>query len=624
MSEKKDWGNRENVNIQNSQPGGFGRPGAGFGRPMGGPHGVSLSTSKPKDAKKTLKRLLKYLSKHRILFLFVIIAILINIGVSLLNPYLIGKTIDSFIIPKDFKGLFRMLLVLGILYILSIIFTWLQSYIMMHITQKTIFEMRNDVFAKLQKLPIHFFDTKQHGDIMSRLTNDIDNLSNTLNSSLVQIFSSGITLIGTVIIMLNLSIIMTIVSLLVVPIMFYCTNFIAKRTRKFYTEQQSKLGQINGIIEEDITGLKVIKVFDREEEEINKFEKINNEFRSVGIKAQIFSGVIPPMMNVLTNLSFALVAAAGGYLALNKVITIGTIATFINYSRQFTRPLNELANQFNMLQSGFASAERIFAIIDEKPEKPDTEDAINLKNIKGELEFKNVSFSYNKDFKVLKNISFKARPGQTIAIVGPTGAGKTTIVNLLMRFYDVDQGSILLDGVDIRKIKRDNLRKAIGIVLQDTFLFSETITDNIRYGKIDALEEEVERAAKLSNAHQFIKRLQNGYKTILSDNGFNLSQGQRQLLAISRAILADPAILILDEATSNIDTRTEKHVQEAMLNLMKGRTSIVIAHRLSTIKNADLILFINDGQIVESGTHDELLNKKGFYYNLYMSQFSIV
>lgn len=605
-------------------PTGFGRPGAPFGRPGGGPgfHNTR-GGAKPKNTRQTLKRIISYLSKYWYLIMLVSFVILINTLATLINPYLIGKTIDKYIISFNLKGLIYMLTIMAAFYIISIFSTWFQGYIMLKVSQKVVYDLRNEAFSKLQKLPIWFFDTRAHGDIMSRLTNDIDNLSNTLNTSLVQIISSGITLFGTLIVMFTLSPIMTLVSLAVVPLMFFSTNFIAKKTKQYYYAQQTKLGQINGLIEEDITGLKVIKVFDREQEETNKFEKLNNEFRTIGIKAQIFSGIIPPLMNILSNFSFALVAAAGGLLAAHKMITIGVIASFINYSRQFTRPLNELANQINVLQSGIASAERVFEVMDEVAEEKYDFEGLDLKNVKGELEFRDVSFSYNKNTPILKNVSFKVEPGNMVAIVGPTGAGKTTMVNLLMRFYDVDAGEILIDGINIKKVKRENLRKIIGIVLQDTFLFSESVEDNIKYGNIVANHDEVVYAAKLSYAHGFITRLQNGYNTILADNGYDLSQGQRQLLAISRAILANPTILILDEATSNIDTRTEKHIQEAMLNLMKGRTSIVIAHRLSTIKNADMILVVNNGEIIEKGTHEELIEKRGFYYNLYMSQFAI-
>jgi ATP-binding cassette subfamily B protein len=456
---------------------------------------------------------------------------------------------------------------------------------------------------------------------MSRLTNDIDNISNTLNTSTTQVISSIITILGTVIMMLYLNPFLTFVNMLVIPTMMLITSKIAKRTRKYFLNQQESLGKLNGIIEECISGQKLVKVFTREEKQIEEFNNSNDDLKKIGIKALILSGFIPPLINLLNNINFAFIAGIGGWLAVKEIITIGVIASFINYSKQFTRPINELANQFNMLQTAIAGAERVFEIMDEKPEKEDEEDAIKLSKISGKVDFENVDFSYDEKTPVLKNVNLHINPGETIALVGPTGAGKTTIINLLTRFYDIQKGSIKIDGVDIKKINRKSLRSSLGIVLQDAYLFSETVRENIRYGRLDATDEEVERAAKLANAHKFIQRLPQGYDTILSEDASNLSQGQKQLLTIARAILANPSILILDEATSSVDTRTEMHIQEAMLNLMKGRTSFVIAHRLSTIRDASQIVVINDGQIIEKGSHDELLKQKGFYYNLYMTQF---
>jgi len=597
-------------------------PGPGPGRGPG--HRFFHAGAKPKDLKNTLRRLWGYFSKYKIALLGVFLLITISSFISIISPLLIQKAIDEYIIPRKFTRLVNIIFAMIVLYILSSLFAYLQGYGMMKISQRVVFNMRNDMFSKLQKLPIKIFDTRAHGDLMSRLTNDIDVVNNTVNASVTSIFSSIITLTGSVIVMLTISPILTVCTLLIVPLMFFLTNLIAKNTRTYFSQNQKLLGKLNGVIEEDISGQKVIKVFTREEKEINKFEEINKELTRVGTKAQILSGIIPPLMNMLNNFAFIIVAAVGGYLALKGAVSVGAIASFVQYARQFVRPLNELANQFNQLQSAFAAAERVFEIMDEEEEKEDEKDAIELANIKGEVEFKNVWFSYKKGEPVLKNISFHVKPGQMIALVGPTGAGKTTIVNLLTRFYDIDRGQILIDGVDIRKIKRESLRKNLGIVLQDTYLFSEPIMENIRYGKLTAKDDDVIKAAKIANAHEFIRHLPHGYKTVLTDGGTDLSQGQRQLLAIARAILSDPAILILDEATSNIDTRTEKLVGEAMLKLMQGRTSFVIAHRLSTIRNADLILVINNGQIIEQGTHEELLQKKGFYYQLYMSQFAVV
>lgn len=589
--------------------------------PGGGRHDA-VYVVKPRDAKNTLKRLWWYLSEHKIRLFLVLFLVAITSVLTLVGPYLIGKAIDNYIIPRDFNGLFRLLILMAAIYVLMSLFTWLQSRTMINVAQLTIRNMRKDAFDKLQILPVSFFDARPRGDIMSRLTNDIDLINNALSSSLTQIFSSIITLIGTVILMLWLSPLLTGVSMITVPIMLITTNIVTRHTRRYFSEQQRVLGMLNGFAEENISGQKVVKAFVREAKEIERFEVTNQELKNVGIKAQIYSGIMGPLMNVLNNIGFAIVALSGGWLAVKQIITIGTIAAFINYTRQFTRPLNELANQINTIQSAIASAERLFEIMDEPPEPPDPPDAIELKSVKGDVEFRNVSFSYKSDEAVLKNISFHAHPGQTIALVGPTGVGKTSIINLLARFYDPDSGDIFIDGYNIQKITRKSLRSSLGIVLQDTYLFSESVKDNIRYGRLDATDEEVKTAARLANAEQFILNLPQGYDTILSEDGGDLSQGQRQLLAIARAILADPAILILDEATSSVDTRTEQHIQEAMYKLMKGRTSFVIAHRLSTIRKADMILVIDDGEIIERGNHVQLLRQKGFYYNLYMSQFA--
>jgi len=587
----------------------------------GSHHKIGAPVIKPKNLKATLLRLWDYLKYQKIKLILVIIMVIISSLLMLAGPYLIGVAIDYYIIPRDFPGLLKIVLLLIAAYVLSALANWLQMYLMVDVSQKTVFKIRKDVFDKLQSLPLKFFDSNTRGELMSRLTNDIDNISNTLNSSSTQIISSIISITGTVIMMLYLSPILTFINMLIIPVMLFITGKIAKRSRKYFLNQQAALGKLNGMIEESISGQRVIKVFTREEKQIEEFNKSNEELKNIGIKALILSGFIPPLMNLLNNINFAFIAGVGGWLAVREIITIGVIASFINYSKQFTRPINELANQINMFQTAIAGAERVFEIMDESPEKEDEKDAIRLSNISGKVDFENVTFSYDKKTPVLKNINLHINPGETIALVGPTGAGKTTIINLLTRFYDIDEGLIKIDGTDIRKINRKSLRSSLGIVLQDAYLFSESVRENIRYGRLDASDEEVEEAAKLANANKFIKRLPQGYDTVLSEEASNLSQGQRQLITIARAILANPSILILDEATSSVDTRTELHIQEAMLNLMKGRTSFVIAHRLSTIRDADQIVVINDGKIIEKGKHDELLKQRGFYYNLYMTQF---
>jgi len=592
-------------------------------RGPGGGHGPRFQFEKVeiKDPLGTLKKLLRYLGRYKWRIIFAFFLVMLSSILGIIGPYLIGKGIDNYIVPKKFDGFLNFLLLLGSVYVLGVVFTWVQSYVMLITIQKLAYSLRNDVFDKLHLLPLKFFDTRSHGDIMSRIVNDIDNIGMVLGNSVIQLFSSIITLVGIIIMMLRINVLMTFISLITIPLTIFTTRLISKRTRDYFYQNQTLLGNLNGIIEEDISGIKVIKIFGREEKEIDRFERVNQEMAEIGIKAQIFSGVIGPLMNLLNNISFAIIAGFGGFFAYRNLISIGAITVFINYSRQFTRPINELANQYNMIQSAIASAERVFEILDEKEEKKDDINAIELNEIKGEVEFRNVWFYYVKDVPVLKNINFHVYPGQVIALVGPTGAGKTTIASLIARFYDVDMGEILIDGIDIRDIKKKSLRSNLGIVLQDTYLFNATVRENIRYGRLDATDEEIERAAKLAHAEPFIRSLPQGYNTLLSEDGGDLSQGQRQLIAIARAILADPKILILDEATSNVDTRTEQYIQEAMLNLMRERTSFVIAHRLSTVKNANLILVINNGEIIESGTHKELIKEKGFYYNLYMSQF---
>jgi len=577
---------------------------------------------KPKNTKKTLKRLWNLLADQKINLIAVAVFVIISTILTLLGTRLIGVAIDEFISQGNFGGLFKMLLFLVFLYIISAILNRVQIILSVKISQTVVTDLRRQLFEKFQTLPLKFFDTRAHGDLMSRATNDIDTIANSLNISLSQAISSFITIIGSLFFMITLSLILTIVTLVSLPILFIITSFITKRSKIYFKKQQDVLGDLNGKIEEIIPSQKVVKVFVKENDEIREFEKLNKKLNEAGINAQIFSGLMGPVSTLINGINYALISLAGGVLAINKLITIGDITSFVMYTKQFARPFNELANQYNVLLLAIVGAERVFDILDQSPEPADEKDAVELKNVKGEVVFNNVTFSYTKEKVILKNINLSAKPGETIALVGPTGAGKTTIINLLTRFYDIQKGEISIDGINITNIKRNSLRQSLGIVLQDTYLFTGTIRDNIKYGRLNAKESEIKEAAVLANAHDFIHRLPDGYDTILTEDDDTLSQGQKQMIAIARAILADPSILILDEATSNVDTRTEVKIQKAMLNLMKGRTSFVIAHRLSTIRNADLIAVINDGEIIERGNHKQLISQKGFYYNLYINQFN--
>jgi ATP-binding cassette subfamily B multidrug efflux pump len=592
----------------------------GRGGPMGMRHLGKVELAK--DRRGTLLRLWGYLRRQRVAMLAAAALVVLNTLLSLLGPYLLTRAIDDYILPGDLPGLARIgALMLGV-YALNSFFTWQQTYIMAGAAQRTVRDLRNDLFDNLQTLSLRFFDKNAHGDLMSRLSNDVENVNVVLAESATQLVSGILSLVGVAIMMLWLNPRLALITLVALPLMMVLlTRWVAPRTRSGFRAQQSALGQLNGLIEETITGQRVVKAYSREQQVIADFAVANGELRQAATRAQIFGGFMGPLINFVNNIGLALVAGVGGWMALQGLATVGAIAGFINYSRQFSRPLNEIANLYNSIQSAIAGAERVFAIIDEEPDLVDAPDAKPLPPIQGDVVFENVSFGYAKEDPVLKGINLHAKPGQIVALVGPTGAGKTTIVNLLTRFYDIDHGRICIDGVDLRALPKDDLRQQLGIVLQDTFLFAGTVLDNIRYGRLDATEAEVMTAATLANADQFIHRLPQGYATPLSERGSNLSQGQRQLLAIARAILADPRILILDEATSSVDTRTESHIQEAMRRLMTGRTSFVIAHRLSTIRDADQILVINHGELIERGTHTELLAQHGFYYNLYHSQF---
>ncbi|MBS8266825.1 ABC transporter ATP-binding protein [Mesobacillus boroniphilus] len=568
----------------------------------------------------TVKRIWSYLADQRRLLILVLLMVVASSAFGLLGPFLIGWGIDEYFATESTDGFIWLLVGLGVVYGMHSISLWLQSYWMIGIAQKTVYTMRKQLFTHFHKLSIDFFNKRQHGELMSRVTNDIENVSVTLNSSVIQIFSSVLTLVGTLVVMIWLSPLLTLVTMIIVPLMFMGMKWITSRTGRLYKEQQRRLGEMNGYIEETISGQKIIKSFSQETKVIEEFRKKNKQLKESGYWAQTFTGFIPKLMNMLNNLSFTIVAAVGGYFALRGYVSIGTIVIFTEYSRQFTRPLNDLSNQFNTLLSAVAGADRVFDIIDTEEEAVDEKEAAPLHNIKGKIEFKDVSFSYEKGGDTVSDLKFKAEPGQSVALVGPTGAGKSTIINLISRFYEPDEGLILIDGYDSKKITRESLRTQMGFVLQDSFLFQGSIRENIRYGRLDATDEEVEQAAKAANAHSFIQRLPVGYDTVLSQDDAGISQGQKQLLSIARAILADPSILILDEATSSIDTITELKIQEALQHLLKGRTSFIIAHRLNTIKSADQIIVIENGQIIEKGSHDELLVQEGFYHNLYTSQ----
>lgn len=588
-----------------------------------GPHSI-IPVEKPKDSSSTLKRLFYYFGEEKNKIFIALFLVILSTSLTLLVPYFTGKIVDALTVSKDMIDLLEVRnLILYVLafYVFSSLFMYFQEFIIAGISQRVVYKIRKDIFDKFQKMPVIFFDRTTHGELMSRVTNDIDNINNTISQTMIQFMQTFISTIGTVIIMFYINKMMTLITLATVPIVLLVTKTIANNTKKYFKTQQQFLGNLNGHIEESISGIDVVRMFNKEDDMINKFKKFNDDLKEVGVKAQIWSGFIMPIMNAIGNLTFVIIVLSGSLLVLNNTITIGVVTSFIFYSKQFQKPINELASTFNQLQSGIAGAERVFEILDEEDEREDELDAIEADNIKGKVEFKNVYFNYSKNKEVLKDISFVVEAGTNVALVGPTGAGKTTIVNLLTNFYEVTKGEILIDDINIKKYKKNSLREMFGVVLQDTYLFSGTIKENIRYGKLDAADEEIIRACKISNADEFIKRMPSGYETYITEGGGNLSQGQRQLLAIARAVLKDPSILILDEATSNVDTRTELKIQEAMISLMENRTTFIIAHRLSTIRDADIIMMIEDGKIIEKGTHEELIQRKGAYFNLYMSQY---
>lgn len=579
--------------------------------------------AKPLNTQQTLIRLWQYLSMYKRSFIAVICFTTIATLLNLAAPYLLGKAIDTSIMQKDWDGLIIYAVLLLIIYLSSAWFTWLHQKKMVYVAQHAVRQMRIHIVEAMQRLPIPFFDRKTHGELMSRTTNDIENVSASLHQSTTGIITSVISLFGSVIIMLYMNVWLTLLCMVTIPLVMLFTKYVASFTRKHFSEQQKSLGELNSYIEETVSGQKAIQVTQREQHSIKQFRAMNTKLADASVRAQIFSGLVGPVMNVLNHSSFTIIAAVGGWMAFNSWTSVGVIVAFMNYSKQFQRPINDLANQFNMIQSGIAGAERVFEIIDTKNEYEDDtkKGSVAPFKIKGDVKFDKVCFGYQDDRLILKDVELHAEAGQTIALVGPTGAGKTTIINVISRFYEIQSGTIYIDNIPINQIDKDSLRSQLGIVLQEAHLFSDTIYENIRYGRLDATKEEIIEAAKIANAHRFIMELPQGYNTVLSTEGSNLSQGQRQLLTIARALLASPAILILDEATSSIDTRTEMHIQQAMKVLLQGRTSFVIAHRLSTIREADQILFIDQGQVIERGTHDELLALKGRYFELYNSQF---
>ena len=603
---------------------------------MGGPgRGPGKTVEKAKDFKGTTKKLLNnYLSKYRLALVIVIIFAIGSTIFSIVGPKILGNaTTEIFngLVSKlsggsgiDFGKIAGILLTLLALYGLSALFSLIQGFTMTGVAQKLTYKMRNDLAKKINKLPMHYFDKKTKGEVLSIITNDIDTLSQNLNQSITQIITSICTLIGVLIMMFSISWEMTLVSLLILPVTVFIVKNVVGKSQKYFKKQQDYLGHVNGQVEEIYGGHTIVKAFNGENEAIKEFSKANKELYQSAWKSQFLSGLIFPIMNFIGNIGYVAVAILGGYLAIQGKITVGNIQSFIQYNKQFTQPINQIAQVSSMLQAMVAAAERVFEFLEEPEEVEDVENPKSTEGLKGNITFDHVKFGYDEDRIIINDFSAKVEDGQKIAIVGPTGAGKTTMVKLLMRFYDVNSGAILLDGINIKDFKREDLRKMFGMVLQDTWLFGGTIKDNIRYSKPDATDAEVIEAAKAAHVHHFIKTLPSSYDMVLNEESSNVSAGQKQLLTIARVILADPKILILDEATSSIDTRTEIQIQAAMDNLMKGRTSFIIAHRLSTIKNADLILVMNHGDIVEQGTHEELLAKGGFYADLYNSQFEEV
>lgn len=598
---------------------------------MKGPHGGMRGGAKAKDFKGSLKKLVKYMSVYKVQMLFVAVFAVCGTVFNIVGPKILGKaTTEIFngLVSKvsggsgmDFGKIGQILLITLGLYVVSALCSFIQGMIMTGISQKTTYRLRKDITEKVNRMPMDYFDTKPVGEVLSRVTNDVDTLGQSLNQSATQLITSVTTLIGVLVMMLSISPLMTVVALLILPISVGLISFVMKHSQKYFSGQQEYLGNVNGQVEEVYSGHNVIKAFNKEDDVIREFDRTNDKLYESAWKSQFFSGMMMPVMQFVGNLGYVGVAILGGFLAIKKTIEVGDIQSFIQYVRNFTQPIQQVAQVTNMLQLAAASSERVFEFLEEKEEDQTVEHPVSVEGLHGNVQFENVHFGYNPEKIIINDFSANVKEGQKIAIVGPTGAGKTTMIKLLMCFYDVNSGSIKIDGHDVRDFNRSELREMFGMVLQDTWLFHGTIMDNIRYGKLDATEEEVIQAAKAAHVHRFVQTLPGGYQMEINEEATNISQGQKQLLTIARAILADPKILILDEATSSVDTRTEVRIQKAMDNLMKGRTSFVIAHRLSTIRDADLILVMKDGDIIEQGTHTQLLAQNGFYAELYNSQF---
>lgn len=597
--------------------------GPGPGGPRGGPRGGMLAKGKPKNTAGTIKRLFSYIGKYKWRLVFVFLSMVLRTGAQLAAGYMLRPIINDFLDKENGTNFGNLtlfveaLLLLGVIYLTGVVFTYLQNRLMLTVSQGAIEKIRNDLFNKLQALPVRYFDTENKGEIMSRFTNDVDNIGMMLDSSIISFASGIITIIGTVCLMFYTNIWLSLVTVVFTPLFILAGRAITKRSRKYYSAQQAALGAVNGYIEETVTGQKVIKVFNHEDECEDEFGKLNSDLRDKQLYAGFFGGVMGPILGNLSQINYAVTAGVGGVLYALGKFDPGGLAVFVGYARQFSMPINELSMQMNTIFSALAGAERVFDVMDREPEAEDSPDAVDMQDMKGHVVFDNVSFGYVPGKTVLKNISLYAKPGQKIAFVGSTGAGKTTVTNLVNRFYDVDEGEISIDGVNIKSIKRDTLRSKIAMVLQDTHLFTGTVMENIRYGRPDATDDEVIQAAKTASAHSFIMKLDKGYQTMLEGDGANLSQGQRQLLNIARAAISKAPILILDEATSSVDTRTERHIEKGMDRLMEDRTTFVIAHRLSTVRNANAIIVLEKGVIVERGDHDELLKLRGRYYELY-------